>query len=163
MRTLTLLALMLFGCGDDANTEDTDVDTAVCTDGDTREAACGLNDRGLQTSSCVDGAWVGNCVDPDEYTDGDVELVDCWDGRGQDGQECVEGAWAPLDCMLNEAARASVDSAGVAANGRSRNPVLSRDGRWVVFNSEASNLAVEDANTNGMCSCMICRPRRPCS
>jgi Quinohemoprotein amine dehydrogenase, alpha subunit domain III len=42
--------------------------------------------------------------------------------------------------------RASVDGAGVQANGRSDGGVLSADGRFVAFTSEASNLVPGDTN-----------------
>ncbi|MBM4268317.1 MAG: DUF4215 domain-containing protein [Deltaproteobacteria bacterium] len=43
--------------------------------------------------------------------------------------------------------RVSVDSAGVAANQDSENPAISGDGRWVAFDSSASNLVASDTNT----------------
>ena len=42
--------------------------------------------------------------------------------------------------------RVSVDSAGVEANGGSSNPSLSADGRFVAFESNASNLVANDTN-----------------
>ncbi len=43
--------------------------------------------------------------------------------------------------------RVSVSSNGAQANGESgRFPVISRDGRWVAFSSEASNLVPNDTN-----------------
>ena len=42
--------------------------------------------------------------------------------------------------------RASVDSSGVQANGHSNHPVISPDGRYVAFESLATNLVANDAN-----------------
>jgi Tol biopolymer transport system component len=42
--------------------------------------------------------------------------------------------------------RVSVDSAGVAANGASQRPVISADGRYVAFWSQATNLVPGDTN-----------------
>lgn len=44
--------------------------------------------------------------------------------------------------------RVSVDSAGNEANGYSYNPAISADGRYVAFNSFASNLVAADLNTD---------------
>lgn len=45
--------------------------------------------------------------------------------------------------------RTSVDSAGFEGNLQSEYPVLSRSGRWVAFESQASNLVPGDTNANG--------------
>jgi Tol biopolymer transport system component len=42
--------------------------------------------------------------------------------------------------------RVSVDSSGIAADGDSYQPILSTDGRYVVFWSEATNLVAKDTN-----------------
>jgi Tol biopolymer transport system component len=42
--------------------------------------------------------------------------------------------------------RVSVSSAGAQANGRSGNPVISADGRYVAFESEATNLVANDVD-----------------
>ncbi len=44
--------------------------------------------------------------------------------------------------------RVSVDSAGIQGNGRSRNASTSDDGRYVAFESEATNLVAGDTNTD---------------
>jgi len=53
------------------------------------------------------------------------------------------------DCLTGETARASVDSAGAEANGRSQFPSISADGRFVAFDSMATNLAPGDTNGAG--------------
>lgn len=45
--------------------------------------------------------------------------------------------------------RVSVDQTGVEGNGESRVPMLSRDGRFVVYESEATNLIGPGLDTNG--------------
>jgi len=50
------------------------------------------------------------------------------------------------DTVAGTTALVSVDSASVQANGASDNPSISTDGRYVVFQSAASNLVAADAN-----------------
>lgn len=50
------------------------------------------------------------------------------------------------DLLLGVTVRASVSSSGVEGNALSRDPHLSADGRYVVFASQASNLAAGDTN-----------------
>jgi Tol biopolymer transport system component len=50
------------------------------------------------------------------------------------------------DSADNTTSRVSVDDAGTQANGASQRPALSSDGRYVSFESEASNLVAGDTN-----------------
>ena len=50
------------------------------------------------------------------------------------------------NCLTHQTTRVSVDSVGAQGVGESFYPNLSADGRWVVFESEASNLVVGDTN-----------------
>lgn len=50
------------------------------------------------------------------------------------------------DRITKQTRRISVGSAGVQANGASYNPVISADGRYVAFASEATNLVTGDSN-----------------
>src|SRR5262245_7827926 len=50
------------------------------------------------------------------------------------------------DLVIGTTTRVSVDSAGRQANGSSRNPSISADGRFVAFESEATNLVPGDTN-----------------
>ena len=50
------------------------------------------------------------------------------------------------DRYTNQTARLSTSSAGLQAGGNSMNPALSTDGRFVVFESAASDLVSDDAN-----------------
>ena len=50
------------------------------------------------------------------------------------------------DMVYGTTTRVSVDSAGVEANGSSFEPSISRDGRYVAFHSQASNLVDNDTN-----------------
>ncbi|RKZ47132.1 MAG: hypothetical protein DRR08_32655, partial [Candidatus Parabeggiatoa sp. nov. 2] len=47
-----------------------------------------------------------------------------------------------------ETVRVSVDSTGQQANERSFAATLSTDGRYVIFNSDASNLVADDDNNS---------------
>jgi Tol biopolymer transport system component len=50
------------------------------------------------------------------------------------------------DTQTNEVTRVSVSSGGIQANGASDNPAISADGRYVVFQSNATNLVQGDTN-----------------
>lgn len=50
------------------------------------------------------------------------------------------------DLQTNTITRVSVSSTGVQANGESANPAISADGRYVVFESLATNLVLTDTN-----------------
>ncbi|HSN74427.1 MAG TPA: CARDB domain-containing protein, partial [Anaerolineae bacterium] len=52
------------------------------------------------------------------------------------------------DTFLGSTERVSVSSAGVEANGDSASATLSADGRWVAFDSSATNLAEEDSDSD---------------
>jgi hypothetical protein len=57
------------------------------------------------------------------------------------------------DRFTGQTERASVDSSGTQANGRSlqddiRGPAMSTDGRFTAFSSSATNLAANDTNGN---------------
>ena len=59
-----------------------------------------------------------------------------------------------VDCFLRDLTastteRISVASDGTVANGRCANPMISGEGRYVAFASEASNLATGDTDTDG--------------
>jgi Ca2+-binding RTX toxin-like protein len=53
------------------------------------------------------------------------------------------------DTLTNTTTRVSVNSAGDPGNRDSRNPSISADGRFVAFNSDASNLVLGDTNSKG--------------
>jgi Tol biopolymer transport system component len=50
------------------------------------------------------------------------------------------------DHQTGETRRVSVASSGSEGNGSAHNPAISADGRWVVFDSFASNLVPGDTN-----------------
>jgi Tol biopolymer transport system component len=50
------------------------------------------------------------------------------------------------DTVAGNTARVSVDSNGTQANGASGNPTISADGRYIAFDSNASNLVAGDTN-----------------
>jgi Tol biopolymer transport system component len=52
------------------------------------------------------------------------------------------------DLQTNLTTRVSVDSNGIQGNGHSYRPVVSADGRYVAFDSDASNLVPGDTNGN---------------
>ncbi len=48
--------------------------------------------------------------------------------------------------------RVSVATGGAQGNGHSDDPVLSEDGRFVVFESDATNLVADDTNGVSVCA-----------
>src|SRR5262249_33310498 len=52
------------------------------------------------------------------------------------------------DCLVGSTIRVSVDSSGVEANSYSLNGSITPDGRYVVFQSKASNLVALDTNAS---------------
>ena len=61
----------------------------------------------------------------------------------------LPGGALPALAAPGDTTRVSVDSSGVQANNYSRFPAISADGRYVVFESEASNLVAGDTNGTG--------------
>ncbi|MQB02472.1 MAG: hypothetical protein GEU78_20065, partial [Actinobacteria bacterium] len=53
------------------------------------------------------------------------------------------------DMSTGVTTRISVNSAGIQAEGRSSDPSISGDGRYLVFSSDASNLVADDTNGDG--------------
>jgi Tol biopolymer transport system component len=82
----------------------------------------------------ADGRWISyvssatNLVDNDTNNKEDVFLFD-------------------RDTGLTR--RVSVNSNGAQANGESRSPAISADGRWITYNSSATNLVKDDTNKKG--------------
>lgn len=72
--------------------------------------------------------------------------------KGRRSARFLALALAPLAATTwataQQTTRASVDSLGVEGDDDSSLPVLSRDGRYVVFQSDASNLVPGDVNSN---------------
>jgi Tol biopolymer transport system component len=54
--------------------------------------------------------------------------------------------WAWCDAALAETTRISVSAGGTEGNNMSQTPSISTDGRYVVFQSQASNLVLNDTN-----------------
>ena len=67
----------------------------------------------------------------------------------------------PARASAGTTERVSVDSAGNAANAYSQQPAISADGRFVAFDSSASNLAPGTLTERATCSSMTGRPAPP--
>ncbi len=127
---------------------------AGCDEGDARVGAtsCGLNGRGKLEEECDGGSWVEttNCADPDECTDGahrTLTNVCGADNRGDIEQACVTGAWTGNICDETTSIHwASVNVEGSEGNGNSEQVSVSGDGRYVAFQSRATNLVTGDTN-----------------
>jgi len=127
-------------CNDPDECEDDDAQVLI--------DVCGFNDRGDIAQVCVEGVWDGtDCDDPDECEDDQPGTGECLSGSGEQPLFCVEGVWEEDgECTMTGLYRASVSSDGVEGNGASTNPSLSADGRYVAFESAASNLVDDDDN-----------------
>jgi hypothetical protein len=84
-----------------------------CVDGATRQAACGLNDRGTLEERCVDGAWEAlACEDPDECVDDVVDRTNFCDRR------CEAGAWVDVPCAPVQVSVGAEQACAVLSSGR---------------------------------------------
>jgi len=115
------------------------VDPDVCQDTARRDTFCGLNRRGVSTSTCVAGRWsdFGPCLDADVCVDGGQELEACGlNLRGTAVRTCVQGQWGALSvctdpdvCRFDDT-REIANSCGL--NGRGTTRESCPGGRWVV-------------------------------
>jgi Tol biopolymer transport system component len=103
----------------------------------------------LATQAHGGGTSTGNALNPDLSSDGqylvfDARATNLTGGPDRNDYDDV----FVRDNRDGLTRRISVASGGVEANGRSMQPALSGDGRWVVFESNATNL-VAGADVNG--------------
>ena len=85
----------------------------ACVEGATREAACGLNDRGTLEERCVDDAWEAlACEDPDECVDDVVDRTEFCDRR------CEAGAWVDVPCAPVQLSVGTEQACAVLSSGR---------------------------------------------
>jgi Tol biopolymer transport system component len=128
---------------------------ARCDEGGARAGvtSCGLNGRGKLGQECDGGVWVdtSTCDDPDECTDGAERTLTNVCGANNQGdveQTCVMGAWTGSFCdEVLRVYRASVSSQGAQGNDNSYRISVSGDGRYVAFQSSATNLVSGDTNS----------------
>lgn len=110
-----------------------------------------VSDRstGLQTRvSSASGGGAPNAVALDSSVSGDGRFV-TWTSAASDivpGDTNGVNDIFRYDRSTGETVRVSVSSAGAQANGSSKASSMSDDGELVVFESDASNLAVNDTN-----------------
>lgn len=138
---MILALLSLGGCAGGDDPQDTGSIALDCADGDVQELDCGLNDRGVQEQLCAAGVWEddGACTDTDECVDADASAEDCWDGRGSVDLGCELGEWVPGDCTLAGPAR-------IAGDADAADPLMSANGRFVAFESVATDFVGGDDN-----------------
>ena len=123
-----------FGDGEDEDIEF----SAVCpTEGAHHTSAS--SGAGCQLV-CVEG--FANC-NGDTEDSCEAELASDSGNCGECGFSCFGGTCFRGACAI---VRASIDSAGVQADGISDWPTISADGRRVAFSSSATNLAQDDTN-----------------
>ncbi len=96
----------------------------------------------LTATMTPDGQWVAFSSTANNLIVGDTNQCD------DDGNEVTEncGDVFVRNRVTATTTRVSVDSVGAEGNGGSGNPDISADGRWVVFESLASNLVAGDTN-----------------
>jgi len=89
--------------------------------------------------------WFEGGTPPESFV---LEIAAVAPLTGTGGMECRIGTGATHEIMLGDddptTARVSLNSSGIQANDRSFSPVLSADGRFVAFQSDASNLVPGD-------------------
>lgn len=110
-----------------------------------------VHDRssGVTTRASVDSAGVqanNESTSPYLSADGRYLAFDCWADNLVLGDVNGNPDVFLHDRLPGATTCVSVDSAGVAANGPSSTPSVSGDGRYVAFESAASNLVPDDAN-----------------
>ena len=90
----------------------------------------------------------GDSFSPSISVDGRfVAYVSSWNNTVPGNLTRIRGVYV-YDRQTGETARISVDSYGNQGNSDSRNPSISADGRFVAFDSYASNLVLDDTNHN---------------
>jgi hypothetical protein len=89
----------------------------------------------------ADGRYIAFSSDAPDLVDGDTNTCPgVWLQPGQCPDIFVH------DRQTGDTTRVSVSSQGAETNGRSDSPVISADGRYVAFWSDASNLVEDDTN-----------------
>jgi Tol biopolymer transport system component len=106
-------------------------------------AAAATNFVSISTSSA---ACSGNCLNPSVSGDGRYVAFssDAADLVSGDTNGCMDVF--VRDTVSGTTTRVSVSSSGVQGNGNSQHPSISADGRYVAFESLASNLVSGDTN-----------------
>ncbi len=133
--------------GGPSSTGGTGGGSVECVTGDTRSGntPCGLNGRGTFQDTCVIGHWSTSltCNDDDECIDGDTVLESCLVASGTVTTTCVDGVWDDSSgCMFDGIFLASTSSEGTPGDNTSSQPSLNEDGRFLAFQSAATNLGV---------------------
>ncbi len=109
-----------------------------------RDRLLGLTDRASVASGGAQGNW--GCGNPSISSDG--RFVAFLSGSSNLVSGDTNGTWDVFlrDLQSGTTERVSVDSVGGQANGPSDVPSISADGRFVAFESHASNLVAGDTN-----------------
>jgi Tol biopolymer transport system component len=91
--------------------------------------------------TCVDGIWSATCFDEDECADGETFEEPCLVGSGTMTYFCASGVWSSSPaCDFDGVFLASASNDGTPADQASWRPSLNADGRFVAFESQATNL-----------------------
>lgn len=100
-----------------------------------------------RVSVASDGTQVnGIAITPEISGDGRFVAFDSWANNLVPGDTNHTGDLYVHDRATGETTRISVASDGTQANDDSDEPRISRDGRFIAFNSDATNLVVGDTN-----------------
>ncbi len=88
----------------------------------------------------------GNSRNPDQSGDGTFVVFDSFASNLISGDSNSKRDVFLRNTQSSTTSRISLTSSGTEANGASRLPVISADGRYIVFESDASNLVMGDSN-----------------
>jgi Tol biopolymer transport system component len=121
-------------------------DTNIATDVFVRDRETGTTTRVSVSSAGAQGEQVANSVNPSISADGRFVAFDSWASNlvGDDTNGTAD--IFVRDRMSGTTTRVSVSSAGVGGDDFSFDPSISADGRFVAFDSYASNLVGGDTN-----------------
>ncbi|MFI5308102.1 MAG: EGF domain-containing protein [Polyangiales bacterium] len=121
-------------------------DGRTCTDID--ECATGIANCGVGTCSNTPGSFI--CICPTGYNfslQTCVDIDECATGANNCGTTQVcENTPGSYYCLAKALARVSLSTAAGDPDGASERPAFSADGRYVAFNSQATNLVASDTN-----------------
>lgn len=102
------------------------------------------NDLSFWPAISADGRYVAFWSYATNLVQNDTNVFCDRDGVGGYNDNCWDIFWH--DRQTGETRRVSVSSTGDQANGYSEHPTMSADGRYVAFESNASNLVAGDTN-----------------
>lgn len=118
------------------------VDPDICSNDETRNIDCGLNDTGSQAQICTDGQWAdsGECSGADTCSAEETESKSCdvlnTNLNGVQSRSCVDGQWGvwsfcddPDECVIDASDTQGCDILNDNNNG-TQNRTCNDSGQW---------------------------------